>query len=336
MSHQLRWGVIGTGNIAKQFAAGMKTARRGKIVAVGSRTQESAGAFAAQYSFSSAYSGYDALLSDPQVDAIYLSLPNSMHHEWTIKSLRAGKHVLCEKPFATNTAQSEEMFDIATKSGKVLVEAFMYRSHPQTQLILDTIRSGAIGDAKIIKTSFCYRTTNIADNIRFNSKLAGGAMMDVGCYCLDFSRMIAGEEPDKIFAAGKLHESGVDEWAGGTLHFPGGIIANFVCGMTVQGDNTAQINGTEGYLEIGWPWKPQRKATFTIAHSTPPRQDVKSGGVPNRPPRQDISVEAEAELYALEADDFAEAVLDGKTPKISRRRRWEICERLMRFAGRSA
>jgi predicted dehydrogenase len=192
----------------------------------------------------------------------------------------------------------------------------MYRSHPQTQSILDTIRSGAIGEVKIIKTSFCYRTTKIDGNIRFNRELAGGAMMDVGCYCLDFSRLIAGEEPNKIMAAGKLHASGVDEWAGGTLHFPGGIIASFVCGMSVQGDNSAHINGTDGYLEIGWPWKPQRMATYTIAHSTPPRQDAKAGAAA-RPPKQEISVEADVELYALEADDFAAAVLDGAAPKVS-------------------
>jgi predicted dehydrogenase len=317
MSNQLRWGILGTGNIAKQFAAGMQSARRGKIVAVASRSQESASAFASQFSLSSAYPNYDGLLSDRQVDAVYISLPNSMHHEWTIKTLRAGKHVLCEKPFAVNASQSEEMFDVAKKSGKILVEAFMYRSHPQTQAILDTIRSGTIGDVKIIKTSFCYRTTKITDNIRFNANLAGGAMMDVGCYCLDFSRLIAGEEPDKIAAVGKIHSSGVDEWASASLHFPSGIVASFVCGMTVQGDNSAFINGTEGYLEIGWPWKPQRKATYTIAHSTPPRQDAKSGAAPTRPPKQDFTVEADAELYALEADDFAASVLDGKTARVT-------------------
>jgi predicted dehydrogenase len=317
MSQSLRWGIIGTGNIARQFAAGMNSSARGRVIAVASRSTESAAAFASQHSIVSAYGSYDALLSDPQIDAIYLSTPNSTHHEWTIKSLRAGKHVLCEKPFATDASQSEEMFDVAKKTGKILVEAFMYRSHPQTQSILDTIRSGAIGEVKIIKTSFCYRTTKIDGNIRFNRELAGGALMDVGCYCLDFSRLIAGAEPDKIQAVGKLHASGVDEWAGCTLRFPGGIVASFVCGMTLQGDNSAFINGSEGYLEIGWPWKPQRQATYTIAHSTPPRQDAK-GSMPVRPPKQEISVEADAELYALEADDFAAAVLDGAPPKTSR------------------
>jgi predicted dehydrogenase len=318
MAEPLRWGILGTGNIAGQFAAGMKSSRRGRVVAVGSRTREAASAFASRFDFSAAYGTYDALLADRSVEAVYLSLPNSMHREWTIKSLCAGKHVLCEKPFSVTAAQAEEMFDVAKRNGLVLVEAFMYRSHPQTDAVLNTIRSGAIGEVKIIKTSFCYRTTRVNENIRFRPELAGGAMMDIGCYCLDFSRMIAGQEPDRIMAAGKLHPSGVDETAAGTLHFPNGIVAGFVCGMTVQADNTASICGTEGYIDIPWPWKPQRRATYTIAHSTPPRQDARPGTLPTRPPRQDFTVEADAELYALEADDFAATVRDGAAPRLSR------------------
>jgi predicted dehydrogenase len=318
MSQQLRWGILGTGNIARQFAAGMTGSRRGTLAAVGSRSAESAASFASQFKVPAAHPNYDDLLRDPQVQAIYLSLPNSMHHEWTIKSLRAGKHVLCEKPCASNVAQAEEMFDVAQQAGKVLVEAFMYRSHPQTQSVLETIGSGAIGQVKAIKTSFCFRISKIDQNIRFKPELSGGATMDIGCYCLSLSRLVAGQEPDRIHAAGLLHASGVDEAASGTLHFPSGIVATFLCGMLVQADNTASICGTEGYIDIPWPWKPQRRAIYTIAHSTPPRQDAPSGTTPQRPPRQDINVEADRELYALEADDFAAAVLDGAPPRVTR------------------
>ncbi|HEY7087781.1 MAG TPA: Gfo/Idh/MocA family oxidoreductase [Tepidisphaeraceae bacterium] len=318
MAEPLRWGIMGTGNIARQFTAGLASSRRTRVVAAGSRTQASAAAFAQQFGLSSAHSSYDALLADRQVDAVYLSLPNSMHHEWTLKSLRAGKHVLCEKPFATNVAQSQEMFDVAQKMGLVLVEAFMYRSHPQTQSVLDTIRGGAIGEVKLIKTSFCYRTSKIDQNIRFRADLHGGAMMDIGCYCLSFARLIAGAEPDRIVAVGRMHPSGVDEAASGSLHFPNGISASFVCGMIVQADNTASICGTEGYIDIPWPWKPQRKATYTVAQSTPPKQDAKPGTTPTRPPKQDFTVEADRELYALEADDFAASVQDGAAPRVAR------------------
>lgn len=318
MAAELRWGILGTGNIARQFAAGVLTARRGRVVAVGSRASESANAFARQFSLPEAHASYDSLLADRQVDAIYLSLPNSMHHEWTLKALRAGKHVLCEKPFASNQAQAEEMFDVAGKCGKMVVEAFMYRSHPQTQAVLDAIRRGDIGQVKAIKTSFCFRISKVDQNIRFKPELAGGAMMDIGCYCLSFARLVAGQEPDRIHAVGRMHPSGVDEAASGALHFPNDVVASFVCGMLLQADNTASICGTDGYIEIPWPWKPQRRATYTIAHSTPPKQDAPPGSTPTRPPRQDFTVEADAELYALEADDFAAAALDGVPPRVTR------------------
>jgi len=313
----LNWGILGTGNIARQFAAGMNSSRRGRIVAVGSRSHDAAWQFAGQFAIPAAHGSYEALLADRNVQAVYVSLPNSMHHEWTIRALRAGKHVLCEKPFAVNAAQAEEMFDVARRSGRVLVEAFMYLSHPQTQSILDTVARGDIGQVKIIRTSFCYRTTRIQGNIRFSPELAGGAMMDVGCYCLSFCRLVAGAEPDRVLSAGKLHASGVDEWAAGTLGFPNGVLATFVCGMTVQADNTASICGSDGYIEIGWPWKPQRLASYTIGHSIPPRQDARPGHSAASPPRQQFTVGAKAELYALEADDFAATVRDGAPPAVT-------------------
>jgi predicted dehydrogenase len=237
-----------------------------------------------------------------------------MHHEWTIKALRAGKHVLCEKPLAVTSAQAEEMFDVAQKTGKVLIEAFMYVSHPQTAKVLEVINSGAIGELRLIRASFCYRTSRIDGNIRFDPKLAGGALMDVGCYCTHFARKIAGDEPDSITAVGTLHPSGVDHLTAGVLRFPSGVVATFSCGMLAQCDNTAQICGTEGYLEIPWPWKPQRKSSFSLAHSVPPRQDK---GAKTQPPKQAFTVDAPGELYELEANDFVAAVMDGAPPKLT-------------------
>jgi predicted dehydrogenase len=295
----------------------MSTARRGRVVAVGSRSGASAEAFAARFSVAKAHASYDALLADDSVQAIYLSLPNSMHREWTIRALRAGKHVLCEKPIAMNEAEVQEMFEVARQTSRQLVEAFMYRSHPQTKSALETIRSGAIGQVQLIKTSFCYRTRLLDGNIRFRPELGGGATMDVGCYCIGFARLVAGQEPDRILAAGKIHSSGVDESAAATLHFPNGIVGSAVCGMTVQADNTAYVCGTEGYIEIPIPWKPQRESHYSIAYSIPPQQDVAGAGVPVRPPRTDVPIETTAELYALEADDFAASVFDGAPPMVS-------------------
>ncbi len=317
MNTSLRFGILGTGNIAGQFARGCAAATRCTLAAVGSRSTESAATFAANHSIEKSHSSYESLLADDSVDAIYNSLPNSLHHEWTIKALRAGKHVLCEKPLATDAAEAEEMFDIAAKLGRQLVEAFMYVSHPQTQIIRDRVTRGDIGQLKLIRTNFCYRTKRIDDNIRFNPKLAGGALMDVGCYCIHFSRMLAGAEPTAIHAVAGFHPGGVDESTSGVLKFPNGVVATFSCGMATQCDNTAHVAGSDGYLEIPWPWKPQATgAMHTLAHSVPPRQDLTTGAT--APPRQTFTVDAPSDMYALEADDFAATVLDGAPPRITR------------------
>jgi predicted dehydrogenase len=157
---------------------------------VASRSQDKADAFAGAHTIDRAYGRYQSLLEDENIDAVYVSLPNSMHHEWTIKALKAGKHVLCEKPLASNAKQAVEMFDTATSCDRLLVEAFMYRSHPQTHAIIQKIKQGAIGRVLLVRTSFCYCTQRIADNIRFDASLDGGALMDIGCYCIDFARLM--------------------------------------------------------------------------------------------------------------------------------------------------
>jgi predicted dehydrogenase len=319
MASTLRWGILGTGNIARQFTRGQSPGSRNVLSAVGSRGIHSAEQFAAAHGLPRAHGSYEALVADPGVDAVYLSLPNSMHHEWTIRSLRAGKHVLCEKPIAANAAEAEEMFDVAEREGRVLVEAFMYRSHPLTRAVRDVVQSGQIGELKLIRTSFCFRTTKIAGNIRFDASLAGGALMDVGCYCLNFARLFAGAEPTTVHGVGRLHESGVDALASGVLQFPAGVAATFTCGMTVQADNTASLCGSEGYVEIPVPWKPPREnAVYHVVRSTPPLMDGPAK-VPAVPPRQTHHVTAPGELYALETEDFAAAVLDGRPPALDRR-----------------
>src|SRR5689334_14308924 len=227
MDQTLRWGILGTGNIARQFATGVRQSARCRTVAVASRAIDTARDFAQTYEITSAYGSYDAMLADRSVDAIYLSLPNSLHHKWTLRSIRAGKHVLCEKPFAMNAEEAAEMIDVAQREGRVLIEAFMYRAHPQTRAIVQAVRGGKIGRLQVIRTSFCYRTTRIAGNVRFVRELGGGALMDVGCYCLSFSRLLAGAEPTSAHAVAKFHESGVDEITSGVLGFADGTTATF-------------------------------------------------------------------------------------------------------------
>lgn len=311
MSDPLRWGILGTGNIARQFAAGVAASERGTLAAVGSRTIEAANVFERAQGTERSHGSYEALLDDSAVDAIYVSLPNQLHHEWTIRALKAGKHVLCEKPFAVTSAEAAEMFQAAEKVNRRVMEAFMYRTHPLTHAVLDAVRGRAIGELRLIRTSFCYRSSKIEGNIRFNKALAGGGLMDVGCYCVDFSRLVAGCEPSHVHAVGRLHESGVDDAVAGTLRFPNGVMASFTCGMTVQADNSADICGTEGYIEIPVPWKPlPPEATFVVAHSTPPKMDGgPKAGVPI--PRDVRRVPVTRNVYAYEADAFAAAVQDG-------------------------
>ena len=314
---RLRWGILGTGNIAGQFVDGLKGSNRTALAAVGSRSAESAKAFTEKHGGRAA-AGYDAVLADAGVDAVYVSLPNAMHHEWTIKALRAGKHVLCEKPIACTAAQAAEMFDAAESAGRVLAEAFMYRSHPQTAAALKRVRGGELGTLKLIRTAFCFRVRKQEGNVRFDRALSGGALMDVGCYCVNFSRMIAGSEPESVCAVARMHPSGVDEQTSVLMQFPGGLTASFTCGMAVQADNTAYVCGDEGYLSIGWPWKPPAGgAKFSLERAVPPRQDDPDAA-PARPPRETVEVNSPQPLYAIEADDFAAAVAGERPPTVSR------------------
>jgi predicted dehydrogenase len=316
---RLRWGILGTGNIARQFATGVAMSRRGVLAAVGSRNAASAQAFAKDFGIEHSLGNYQQLITSDSVDVVYIALPNSMHFEWTLASLQSGKHVLCEKPLAANASQAQEMFDAAERHGRVLMEAFMYRSHPQTLAVIDAVKAGAIGKLKLIRTSFCFRTRRIEGNIRFSRDLAGGALMDVGCYCINFSRLFAQAEPSEIEVTGQVHTGGVDELAAGTMTFPGDIFATFACGMAVQADNTAYLCGSEGYIEIPVPWKPTRgNSGFTIARSTPPRMDVAGQAAPIAPPRETRPIEFEGDLFGIEADDFAAAILDGRLPRVSR------------------
>jgi len=318
MSAKLRWGILGTGNIARQFATGLKSSSLSIGTSVGSRQLESAQAFARDHQIPRAYGNYESLLTDTEIDAVYVSLPNSLHKDWTIRALRAGKHVLCEKPLGMNVAEATEMFDAARSAGRSLMEAFMYRSHPQTLALIEAVRTGEIGKLQLIRTSFCYHTRKIEGNVRFVRELGGGGLMDIGCYCISFARLFAGAEPSAIQAVATFHPSGVDDRAAGTLVFPNGILSSFTCGMSVQADNTAYLCGTEGFIEVPTPWKPTTgNSKFIVTRGIPPKMDNPQS--PAGPPPRDVrEIPLAGDLYALEADDFAETALDGKPARVSR------------------
>lgn len=312
MDRRLRFGILGTGNIARQFAEGVGGSARCVVTAVGSRSADTARGFAETYGIASAHGLYDALVNDTAIDAVYVSLPNSMHHEWTIKSLNAGKHVLCEKPIACSETEAREMFDAARGRGLVLAEAFMYRSHPQTQAVLAEVAAGVIGRVKLIRASFCYSTRKIEGNVRFSTELVGGALMDIGCYCVDLARLVTGADPESVHGVGKRHATGVDEYVSGTLGYKGGVLASFSCGMSVQSDNAALICGDLGYIRVPVPWKPPVEGGgYEVRTMTPPKQD---GVSRMKSDERVVALPPCGPLYGMEADDFAATVLDGHAP----------------------
>lgn len=286
-----RWGILGTGRIAARFASELPQSHTGVLVATASRSAASAEAFARTHG-GDAVTGYDALLRRDDLDAIYLSLPNPLHREWTLAALDAGMHVLCEKPMALDAAEAREMFRRSAQRGRVLLEAFMYRAHPQTKLLFETVAAGAIGEVRLIRANFTFHREASREDARFQEGPGGGSFMDVGCYCVDFIRTLCGGEPDRVQALAHRHEFGVDDYAAGLLGFSNGALATFTCGMTVLSDQTAHVAGTEGRIEIPRFWQAQEGFSLISPSGAVERFEVKE----SRP------------LYAVEADAFAEVV----------------------------
>ena len=245
---KLRWGVISTSNIGRVAVnPAIQASSNGELVAVASRTEEAAKEFAEKAGIPKAYGSYEALLEDESIDAIYNPLPNSLHLEWSVRAAEKGKHVLCEKPLALSAAQCLEMEIAAAANGVKLMEAFMYRFHPRTQKILEMVKEGAIGELRQIRSTFTFPLTK-PDNIRWDAELGGGALMDVGCYCVNVSRTMAGEEPLEVIAQANWHETGVDKQLAGSLLFENGMLAHFDCSLTMERTEVYHLLGSEGHL----------------------------------------------------------------------------------------
>lgn len=251
MSDQrIKWGVISTANIGRwAINPAIQASINGDLVGVASRDTQTAADFAEQWSIPRSYGSYQALLDDSEIDAVYIPLPNSLHREWTIKSADAGKHVLCEKPLGLTEAECREMSAAATANDVRFMEAFMYRFHPRTERVLELIRDGVVGELKMIQSTFTFRLTK-PDNIRLQPELGGGALMDVGCYCINVSRTMAGSEPVEVQAFETKAPSGVDNMMAGTLRFSNDVFASFECGLNTKRRESYEIGGTEASLRI--------------------------------------------------------------------------------------
>jgi xylose dehydrogenase (NAD/NADP) len=294
----LRWGILSTANITNNL---LDSGTDQQFVAVGSRDGARAQAFAREKGIERAHGSYEALLADPEVDAIYNPLPNSLHVEWSIRALEAGKHVLCEKPLSRHPQDVDRAFDVAERSGRMLAEAFMWRHHPQVARARELLEAGEIGELRVIRAHFAFNARN-PDDIRLQASLDGGGMMDVGCYCVSGCRTIAGAEPLSGFADYVLGgNGGVDVALVATLRFPGDVLAHFDCGVTYTGGDQLEAVGTDGSLFLDDPWH-GREAVI----------EVRRGGSVQR-------IETgPANSYALELANFEAAVRGEATALLAR------------------
>ncbi|GAB4486747.1 MAG: Gfo/Idh/MocA family oxidoreductase [Anaerolineales bacterium] len=296
----LHWGLLSTAKINRALIAPLRVSPRNKLVAVGSRSQASAEAYAKEWNIPRAHGSYEALLADPEIDVIYNSLPNHLHKEWTIKAIEAGKHVLCEKPIGLTPAEVDEMAAAAQKNGKVVAEAFMYRHHPQTLKVKELVESGAIGKLQLIRGSFTFRMKTEV-NIRLNPEMGGGSIWDVGCYPISYARFIIGAEPVDVFGWQVTGATGVDDSFIGQMKFPGAVYAQFDSGFRTPYRTHLEVVGSEGTITVPSPFKPGLEESITLYRENRTEQ------IPI--PRQ--------ELYIGEVEDMADCILTGKTPRVT-------------------
>ena len=305
----LNWGIIGAGAIAKAFARGLANSRTGKLLAVASRDQDKADAFgkAEKIDVPRRYGSYEALLADGDVQAVYISTPHPMHAEWTIRAAQARKHILCEKPFAVNHAEAMAMVEAARLNDVLVMEAFMYRCHPQTARLVELIKQGVIGQIRLIQASFGFNAGFSAESRLFKNALAGGGILDVGCYAISMARLIAGAamgkdfaEPIEVKGSGHLvPETGVDGWAAATLKFPGEIVAQCATAVQANLENVVRIFGAEGSIFVPNPWVASREG------GTSAKIIINKRGTKEP---QEIAVDTPVTSFALEADAVAEGI----------------------------
>ncbi len=300
----IKWGIIGTGNIARSFASGIKKSKSGSLYAVASRELYKAESFASSYGALTAYGSYQALLDDGKVDAVYICTPHPFHAEWIVKAAEAGKHILCEKPIALNHAEAMAAVQAARDNQVFLMEAYMYRCNPQTKAIIDIVSKGTLGRVRSIEASHSFYMDMDEDSRVFSRELAGGGIMDVGCYCMSFARLIAGvgqnqpyAEPVKMSAVGRLTETDIDAYTSAIMKFHHDIIATISTGVQLAQPNTATIYGSKGYLLIHSPWLCARDGgeSHMYLHL-------------NDKPVEEVAIHSERDIYAIEADTVAECI----------------------------
>ncbi len=316
MSTTLSWGIIGTGQIAGVFAHGVKLSQTGTLVAIASRSQAAADTFGETWQIPHRYNRYEDVLTDQSVQAVYVAVPHPFHAEWAIKAAEAGKHVLCEKPIGLNHAEAMAIVEAAERNDVFLMEGFMYRCHPQTRKLVELIRSGVIGQVRVIQASFSFQAGDQPESRLLNNTLGGGGILDVGGYCTSMARLIAGAaigqafaEPVRVEAVGHVGErTHVDEYTSASLLFPGDIVAQLFTGVQVNGENVVRILGSEGSILLPSPWVPRVGDDLSILVKKDQETTV-----------QRVEIENTHDLYTLEADTVAIHLANRQAPMMT----WE-------------
>ncbi|MFZ0089900.1 MAG: Gfo/Idh/MocA family oxidoreductase [Solirubrobacteraceae bacterium] len=294
----MRFGLLSTARINDRFLAGVAASQSCDVLAIASRDRARAADYAREHGIERAYGTYEELLADPDVEAVYVSLPNGLHVEWTRRALDAGKHVLCEKPLSRRAGEARAVFDLAEETGRVLTEAFMYRHHPQTARVAELVSAGALGRLRLVRASFGFLLRD-AGNPRLSAALEGGALMDVGCYCVNAARLLAGE-PVAVSAMQVRGPDGVDVSFAGVMRFADGVLATFDSGF-VFAHSALEVVGEEASLFVADPW-----------HCRRPGIELRHDGATER-----VAI-ADADPYRLEADDLAAAVRERRPPLLGR------------------
>ena len=297
----IRWGILGTARINGRLIPAFRTARRSNLVAVASRDRTRAEAYAREWSIPRAFEGYQPLLDDPAIDAVYIPLPNSDHVPWTLAAIKAGKHVLCEKPLVLDPADIDRLAAAASEAGVVVEEGFMYRHEPLTAKVLELVGGGAIGAVRAVISGFTF-ALDAGANIRLDPALGGGSLWDVGSYPVTYIQLITGNAPTMVFGHAHWHASGVDDEFMGLLRFDGGAMANIYSGFRAAYRTWFEVVGSDGSLTVPNPFRPGPRETL----------ELKRGGTIER-----IDVTGSPEIFVREVEDFEASVLDGAAPVVS-------------------
>lgn len=300
MTKILKWGLLSTARINRELIPPLQVSKRNTLLAVASRSQEAAEAYAKEKKIPRAYGSYEALLADPEIDVIYNPLPNHLHAEWTIKAVEAGKHVLCEKPLALSVDEVDAIKSAARRHGRVVAEAFMYRHHPQTLKVLEIVKSGSLGTLKLIRGSFSFVLAREGD-VRLNPEMGGGSIWDVGCYPIGYARSVLGEEPLEVFGWQVTGPTGIDVTFVGQMRFREDVIVQFDSSFVIPSHSFMEIVGSEGTLNIPNPFKPGVNQKIYLIRG----EKIET-----------IKIKGQ-ELYLGEVEDMADAILLGGEPRVS-------------------